>query len=262
MKSESESESELHHLALTVSCVALALAVAGCLIPAQQAPSASPGWVVSVGGGAAGAPVAAAFGDCGPDGMIDDGEDGDNQNLPIGGRGGYWYTFKDKGTTTVEPTAGEEGGTFTMAEGGHDSRFAARFHGKMGTGAIVFSGMGTNFVDPKGQYDSSKYAGISFWARRGDNSTGKMRFKVPDVDTDPDGGVCSDCFNDFGTDVNLTPEWKQIVVPWKSMKQMPGWGAPRRKAIAPEKIYSAQFQVTVPGASYDMYVDDLKFLCP
>ena len=25
--------------------------------------------------------------------MIDDGEDGNNQNLPLENRGGYWYTF-------------------------------------------------------------------------------------------------------------------------------------------------------------------------
>ena len=61
--------------------------------------------------------------------LIDDGEDGNNQNLPNDNRGGYWYTFKDKGTTTVEPTAGEEGGTFAMSEGGHDSQYAARYHG-------------------------------------------------------------------------------------------------------------------------------------
>ncbi len=198
--------------------------------------------------------------DC-PDGLIDDGEDGNNQNLPLGDRGGYWYTFKDKGTTTVEPTAGEEGGTFAMSEGGHNSKMAARFHGTVGTGAVVFSGMGTNLIDPKGAYDASKYTGIGFWAKRGADSTGKVRLKVPDVNTDPDGGVCSECFNDFGGDLNLTTDWKFYVFPWKSMKQEVGWGNPLRHHITPEKIYGVQFQVKVPHASYDIYIDDLKFLC-
>lgn len=237
----------------------------GCVIPEKQAPAATPGSAASIGGGgnapAAAVPTAiAGFKEC-PDGLIDDGEDGNNQNLPIGDRGGYWYTFKDKGTTTVEPTAGEEGGTFAMSEGGHSSKMAARFHGTVGTGAIVFSGMGTNLIDPKGAYDASKYAGIAFWAKRGADSTGKVRLKVPDVNTDPDGGVCSECFNDFGGDLNLTTDWKLYVFPWKSMKQEVGWGNPLRHHITPEKLYGVQFQVKVPRASYDIYIDDLKFLC-
>ena len=86
--------------------------------------------------------------------MIDDGEDGNNQNMPEGNRGGYWYTFRDKKGTTIEPVAGEDGGTFAMSEGGKSSQFAARFHGKIGTGAPLFGGMGMNFVDPKATYDA------------------------------------------------------------------------------------------------------------
>jgi endoglucanase len=242
--------------------------VMGCLIPEKQAPSATPGSAASIGGGnKAAAPAAAmppglaGIKDCGPTGLIDDGEDGNNQNLPVGDRGGYWYTFKDKGTTTVDPPAGEEGGTFAMSEGGHDSKFAARYHGTIGTGAIVFSGLGMNFIDPKGQYDASKYAGIAFWAKRGPDSTGKVRLKVPDVNTDPEGGVCTECFNDFGADINLTTDWKLYVFPWKSMKQMPGWGNPLKKHITPDKLYGVQFQVNVPRANYDIYIDDLKFIC-
>lgn len=246
------------------ACAGSVLAM-GCLIPEKQAPSATPGSAASIGGGKPGAVGAvpanlAGFKEC-PDGLIDDGEDGNNQNLPIGDRGGYWYTFKDKGTTTVDPTAGEEGGTFAMSEGGHNSKYAARFHGTVGTGAIVFSGMGTNLIDPKGAYDASKYAGIAFWAKRGPDSTGKVRLKVPDVNTDPDGGVCSECFNDFGGDLSLTTDWKLYVFPWKSMKQEVGWGNPLRHHITPDKIYGVQFQVKVPRANYDIYIDDLKFIC-
>ena len=132
---------------------------------------------------APGAPIGTTgFKECGPKALIDDGEDGNNQNLPNDNRGGYWYTFRDKKGTTIEPVAGEDGGTFAMSEGGHGSQFAARFHGKIGTGAPLFGGMGMNFVDPKAPYDASKYAGISFWAKKGENSTGKVRLKVPDVE--------------------------------------------------------------------------------
>src|SRR5205823_9375053 len=122
--------------------------------------------------------AAAPAGPCSADALIDDGEDGNNQNIPAGNRGGYWYTFVDKIGSTVTPMAGEQGGTFAMTEGGaNGSHFAAKYFGKIGTGAIVFSGMGMNFVDPKGQYDASKYAGLAFYAKRGENSTGKVRLK-------------------------------------------------------------------------------------
>jgi endoglucanase len=245
------------------------LMLLGCIIPDKSAtaPSVAPGSAASIGGGAAAAPAAAAAPgvavgkDCGAGALIDDGEDGNNQNLPNDNRGGYWYTFKDKGTTTVEPTAGEEGGTFAMSPGGHDSQYAARYHGTIGTGAIVFSGMGMNFIDPKGQYDASKYAGISFWAKKGPDSTGKVRLKIPDVNTDPDGGVCTECFNDFGANIVLTNDWKLYSFPFKTMKQMPDWGAPKKPHITPAKLYGIQFQVNVPRSTYDIYIDDLKFFC-
>src|SRR5262249_28314773 len=110
---ESAMNTEPKGLALVFLCGALA--ASACVIPEKSAPSAPPGSAASIGGGTAAA-SSAAFKDCGPDGVIDDGEDGNNQNLPNAGRGGYWYTFKDKGTTSVDPQAGEEGGTFAMSE--------------------------------------------------------------------------------------------------------------------------------------------------
>jgi endoglucanase len=266
------------------------LAVGGCIAPPPGSGAGpAPGSAASIGGGSAapaaapaggeaaaapapsapsapavaGAPIGnTGFKECSAEGMIDDGEDGNNQNMPNDNRGGYWYTFRDKKGTTIEPVAGEDGGTFAMSEGGHGSQFAARYHGKIGTGAPLFGGMGMNFVDPKAPYDSSKYAGISFWAKKGsDQSTGKVRLKVPDANTDPDGAVCTECFNDFGADLNLTTEWKQYIFPWKSMKQMPGWGNPRKPHITESKIYGIQFQVNIPSANYDIYIDDLKFIC-
>ena len=271
---------------LLLAIASVSWAAIGCIIPPPQSATAPPGSAASIGAGAgaatpepapaaapattAPAPVAASSGpvalpagfkDCGPDGMLDDGEDGNNQNMAVGNRGGYWYTFRDKKGTVIEPVAGEDGGTFAMSEGGHGGQFAARFHGKIGTGAPLFGGMGMNFVDPKASYDASKYAGISFWARRAENSTPKVRLKLPDGNTDPDGGACTECFNDFGGDLVLTPEWKMYIYPWSAAKQMPGWGNPRKPHINPAKVYGIQFQVNVPSANYDIYVDDLKFIC-
>jgi hypothetical protein len=45
------------------------------------------------------------------------------------------------------------------------------------------------------------------------------------------------------------------------MKQLPDWGAPHKPHITPSKLYGVQFQVNVPRATYDIYIDDLKFFC-
>jgi endoglucanase len=203
----------------------------------------------------------AALKECGPGGVIDDFEDNNNQNNVVDGRGGYWYTYVDKVGSTVWPEAGEQGGTFTPSEGGNNSKFAGEVKGKIGTAAIVYGALGMNFVDPKGSYDGSKYEGITFFAKRASNSTGKVRLKVPDVSTDAEGGICSECFNDFGTDLNLTEQWQRFVIPFHDMKQMEGWGAPRRAHIDSSKIFGLQWQTQVQGADYDFAVDNVAFVC-
>jgi endoglucanase len=193
---------------------------------------------------------------CSGDGVLDDGEDGNNQVNPAKGRGGYWYTFVDTAGSSIAPAAGQ----FAMTQGGAEgSTYAAHMTGKVGNGQVVFAGMGLNFIDPKGPYDATAYKGVSFKAKKGPG-TGKVRLKVPDVSTDPDGKVCTgECFNDFGADIELTDQWATYVFPFASMKQLAGWGSPRPAAIDPSKLYGVQFQVNSPGASFDVWVDDLKF---
>lgn len=195
-----------------------------------------------------------------PEALIDDADDNNNQTAVVDGRGGYWYTFVDDLGTTVWPTAGAHGGTFEMSPGGaENSPYAANFKGTVATGEIVYSGVGMNFLDPKGGYDASKYGGISFWAKKGPGSTGKVRLKVPDKNTDPDGGVCTECFNDFGMDLTLSEEWQQYTIPFFALKQMPGWGSPKRMSVDASALYGIQFQVAEPGATYDIWVDQLRF---
>lgn len=197
---------------------------------------------------------------CGPEGLIEDGEDNNNQTNVAGGRGGYMYTFVDKAGSTIDPPSGESGGIFTPAQGGAEgSQYALRMKGSVGAAAVVYAGMGLNFVDPKGPYDASKYKGVAFWAKKGPNSTGKVRLKVPDINTDPDGKVCSECFNDFGYDLNLTEEWTRYVVPFDQMKQLQGWGSPRKNSIDPSKLYGVQFQVNDKGQTYDIWIDNVEF---
>jgi endoglucanase len=220
------------------------------------------GCAASESGGAGGTTAASALKSCGPEGLIDDGEDSNNKIAGVAGRGGYWYTFVDKIGTTTSPS-----GTFKMEPGGaNNSKFAARFKGKIGAADqppnYLFAGMGLNFVDPKNQYDASKYKGIGFWAKKGGGATGKVRMKVPDVNSDPAGKVCTDgCFNDFGADLDLTDQWTHYAFSWSDLHQLPGWGSPSPDAITPQKLYGIQFQVNQPSADYDVWIDDLEFLC-
>jgi endoglucanase len=203
-----------------------------------------------------------AFGSCGADGLIDDGEDGNNQSKATGGRGGYWYTFMDKTKgTTVTPEAGAEGGIFTMSPGGvNGSKYAVNVKGRVGRGQVVFGAVGMNFTDPMGMYDASQYKGIAFWAKKGPSSYGKVRFKVPDASTHEAGGVCTECFNDFGADLVLTESWQHFVFPWRKLKQLPDWGQPKPHAIKPGKLFGLQWQVNQPGADFDIWIDDVEFI--
>ncbi len=197
---------------------------------------------------------------CPASGMFDDGEDNNNQVLVQEGRGGYWYTYVDNEGSTIDPPAGATGGIFSFAQPGvNGSAYAARMKGSISKASIVFAGMGANMADPKGPYDASKYGGISFWAKKGPGATPKVRFKMPDAETDPDGGICSACYNDFGIDLKLTEEWTQYIILFDMLKQERGWGAPHPHGIDTQQIFAAQWQVNDKGQNYDVWVDDLAF---
>jgi hypothetical protein len=200
--------------------------------------------------------------ECPPEFSVDDAEDNNNQVLLRGGRSGYWYTFVDKAGSTISPPTQI---AFLMSPGGaNGSRYAPRMMGKVSaTGQPLFAGMGFSFTDPKAAFDASAFAGISFYAKVGVGSTGDVRVKVPDVSTDPAGKVCSECFNDFGADLRLTGEWQKYAIAFASMRQMDGWGVPHATAIDRSKVYGIQWQVTQPGATYDVWVDSVQFTgCP
>ncbi|HEY5285234.1 MAG TPA: hypothetical protein VIM14_20740 [Polyangia bacterium] len=224
-----------------LGCVGCALSACGTL---GQPPSADN--------------AAEAFTSCGADGLIDDVEDGSSEIKVTDGRGGYWYTYKDQVGTIVSPPAG---GQFEMSPGGvNESKFAAKMHVRVGYGEVVFGGMGLNLVDPRSPYDASKYKGVAFWAKKGPSGSGRVRFKIPDTSTDEQGGVCRDCSNDFGVDIELGESWQHFAFPWRRLKQLPDWGAPRPRAIKPSKIYGLQWQVNQPGGEFDVWVDDVEFI--
>ncbi len=185
--------------------------------------------------------------------MLDDLEDGTGQIILADSRAGYWYTYKDEGST-IEPE-----NPFQPTEGGaNGSKFAARMKGTIGDSVqYPFAGMGFLFLDPKGAYDVSSCEGIKFLAKKGpEGDAVNMRLKVGDVNTVPEGGMCKQCYNDFGRDVLLTDEWTEIRAPFFEMKQEPYWGEPQPGLVATH-VYQVQFQVVSRG-TFDVWVDDVS----
>jgi len=112
-----------------------------------------------------------------------------------------------------------------------------------------------------GLYDAAKYAGVSFLAKAGEKSGSVVRLKIADVNTHPDGKVCKDgCYNDFGKDLNLSHDWQEFKVSFAELKQQDGWGDPRPPSITPGKLVQIAWHLSTPGADFDLWLDDIRFL--
>jgi endoglucanase len=210
-----------------------------------------------VGAKAASAGGASEFDEC-AQGMIDDLEDGNGQILPLEERAGYWYTFADEEGTTILPD-----GELVPAKGGAaGSQLAARIKGKTADERNVWAGMAFSLTNPKGTYDVSRYKGISFYARKGKGSTAVMVFRMPDANSDPQGGVCKSCWNDFAAQLTLTDHWQKFVLPFSELKQEPGWGE-RHEEPALDKVFELRWQIKTRNVDYDIWVDQIRFVgCP
>jgi hypothetical protein len=188
------------------------------------------------------------------DGVIDDFEDGDNQVSKNADRDGYWFTAHDPNGSTIDPSP------FKISDGGAGSPKGVHIMGHTsGENGAWGSQLGANFSsDSKSVYDASKYAGISFKAKIGGSSTKKVRFKLGDINTHPDGGVCKSCWNLFGKDLTLTNEWQEYKITFAEMKQEPGWGDPQ-SSVVPSKLFSLNWSIG-PGQNFDIWIDDLQFV--
>ena len=90
-----------------------------------------------------------------------------------------------------------------------------------------------------------------------------LRVNVPDQNTDKDGGKCSECYNDFGVDLQLREEWTRYAVDFQDLKQESGWGDPRPAQISSQSLYGIQWKVDERSAAFDVWVDDVTFIgCP
>lgn len=186
-----------------------------------------------------------------PAGKVEDAEDGNTQVINEDGRGGYWFTSVDTAGSKLDQAK------FAMSEGGaNGSAYAARMGGRLTeAGKSIYAVLGFAISNPKSPYDASHYQGVSFWAI----GPGLVSFKAADVNTEPMGDRCTDCYNKFGVDIYLSDQWTRYTVPFEKMKQSPGWGDPA-PAVASHALFALEWHVSKPGASFDFAVDDIEFV--
>jgi hypothetical protein len=246
----------------------LASALVGCACPcadasraaqAPQAPTspASQSLVSTASGSVVAIKTCASGMKPAADGLVDDLEDGNNRIAELAGRGGYWWDAKDDKGSTIEPS----GGAALFIEGGaNGSKYAAHVSGQTATGDKAWGAVVGLRLAEHSLYDAAKYAGVSFFARVGEKSESKVRLKVGDLNTQPDGMVCKEgCYNDFGKDFSFSHDWQEYQVSFAEMTQQDGWGDPRPPAITPSKLVQVAWHLTTPGASFDLYLDDVRF---
>ena len=135
-----------------------------------------------------------------------------------------------------------------------------RVQGTLAATGEVYAGVGLGFSESDAAVDGTTWRGIAFRAKRGAGGTSHLRVKVPDGNTDPKGGVCEDCFNDFGASFQLGDEWVRYEVPFEQLKQEGGWGKPNPPAIDRARLYGVQWQTTTPGAVVDVWIDGVELL--
>jgi hypothetical protein len=187
------------------------------------------------------------------DGAVDD---GNNQVTKSGGRDGYWWSAADSNGSKIDMQTAEPG-----ASGSEMAMHIAgtTVPGKPEEGSWGVQ-LGMNFANEGKLYDASKYAGIAFKAKVGPDSARQLRFKIADINTHKDGGICTKaCWNHFGKDLTLTTDWKEYRVTFSGAEQEPGWGDPRPAAVTPSKLFALNWQVG-PGQSYDVWIDDVTML--
>jgi hypothetical protein len=185
-----------------------------------------------------------------PADILDDFEDG-NVLLPndpvLGGRVGQWYAFFDMSTT----------GTLTSQVVNIDRGASKKGFETAGKGFTIWgSGVGVDFAPNKGIYDASAYDRLTFWARATTPLTLTVVF--PDVDTAPEGHLCTTCDHHYLFPQPLGTTWQRYTIAFSSLN-LEGGTIPMPLGFKPEALISVQFRVAM-GMTYDVFLDDIAFL--
>jgi len=212
--------------------------------------------------GSSDTPTPTPTGGTGGSGLLDDMEDGNNQN----NWGGYWYTYDDlgsSGNSYVVPwsaarwqASGQAEQPFFMQSPGRTGAgYAARMTGYVTTTfQYGFVGMGTALLDPKGPVDLSSCTGVKFWYK-GDGKS--YRVKIP---SSHPNFLQGEGDNHYGYAFVSGTNWTQMDLLMSSLTQEPYWGTSVLRSDALSMATDIQFQtVGQPQASIDLWIDEIEF---
>jgi hypothetical protein len=194
--------------------------------------------------------------------MIDNFEHTGSTVPKVGDRGGHWIIVGTRTTggkhnpepiTTTPPLPPRAGSTLALHY--------------WGTGETQ-AGIGIGFNDypqPPRPVNASGDIGVTFWARADD--TNAWYLLIGDRTTTPPGGLCGvdgggACYDDFGSSLDLTSEWKQFTLLFKDLVPgQLGFGA-HGPALDTTTVYGLSFKTAGGTAdTFDIFIDDLAFVC-
>jgi hypothetical protein len=96
-----------------------------------------------------------------------------------------------------------------------------------------------------------------------------LRADVTDRNTAPAGGVCDQscdrsamcaCYDTFGKTFEITEDWQFFQYQWSELEQL-RWSGNEYPGPVVDEIYGMRFQVD-PNVEFDLWIDDVAFLCP
>jgi len=197
--------------------------------------------------------------------LIDDLEDGDPLIAIVATRNGSWWVSTDGTDGTINPQA-EQGPPAERILGGRcGSDYAMHVAGAgfTGWGAVLSAGFRYNATAEP--IDATNYRGLSFYARKSDDTNSVIRMQLQDSSTYPEGGKCNidpespdACYNGFGTQLfGLTAEWQKYSFDFTELSQRPDWGY-RADALDLTALFGLEFNLD-PNRAFDLWVDDVWF---
>ena len=245
-------------------------AAAGKAGDTSEGGSAGTATAGSAGTSAAGTSAAGTAGtggepNSGPTESIDDMEDGDAEIELAGPRNGYWYVGGD---LTPDATTDPLSTKFLMTKlaAGERSTYAARLKavGYKDWGSV----MGFNFIELLTKvkpYDGSAYCGIGFYGKAAAATT--VRFRVPDIDTHQNGGVCVDggtngtaCYDHFGASLSFSAAWKPFSIKFTDLAQVGTGYHPADGKLKTDKLFAVEWALPGTGNTYEIWIDDVHFI--
>jgi len=176
-----------------------------------------------------------------------------------------FYTNAD-GTegSTVSPPIGSKSPAAAEISGGRCGVSQRAFQ-MTGSGLRIW-GMVFGWKFRDGARDLSDWEGVSFWARRGTQDSGRsLFFSLFDPLTEDSGGECDSSSEElaekcdaYGTGVGLDEQWRYFAIPFSVLKQR-GFGVTTDELLV-EQILG--FNWAADKGDWDVWVDDVALYRP